>query len=225
MSTILAIGLEPAASTFLEGKGFLLASEKSCSKDHLCALTAFGAHELVLLGRESRLGPGAVKRLRQRSITVPAIQVIEGPRNRPWSLRCAEFLDAGGDDVLATPTRPEELAYAMSSVLRRAVLEHAKEYHFQHEGQELEINIRSTQVRANGRLIKLTCYETRLLLALAHCRGIASRKLLTRALGTDPFNTNIVDVLICRIRRKLRSASPLLVTRHGEGYELLGRIL
>lgn len=227
MATILTIGVEPATETFLEKKGFMLTSEASCSKGHLCDLTASGHYEVAILGGTSRLGPGAVSRLREQSIRIPTIQVLEGPRfgNSSWSRRCIEFLDAGGDNVIEGPSRPEEMAYAVSSVLRRSDSAADEAYLFELDGQSLHLNASRAQARVNGQQTEFTALELKFLLSLARRGSITSREALTADLHDgDRRHGNSIEVFATRIRLKLRNANTLLVTHRGAGYELAGRV-
>jgi two-component system response regulator MprA len=129
-------------------------------------------------------------------------------------------LEAGADDVLGWPCDPAELRARVRARLRRLGAggrpRLATEVH-------LDAQRRTASIR--GRELVLTRREFALFARLAHAAGqLVPRAALVRAVwGSDhPANTNLVEVYIGRLRRKLRAAGcPAEIhTRWRVGYRL-----
>lgn len=137
-------------------------------------------------------------------------------RNR-WSDKLAGF-NAGADDYLTKPFLMDEVVLRLRAMLRRtagsasAVL----------RAGPLEYDVVQSRFVLQGQGLQLTAQEHRILAYFMHHPG----RLLTRseigehvyARDLDP-DSNTLDVLIGRIRRKLGGA-PRLVTERGQGFRL-----
>lgn len=131
-------------------------------------------------------------------------------------------LDAGADDYLIKPFALKEVLARMRAIVRRAddgprtpVLRVA----------DLELDTRTHQVRRGGQMIALTAKEFSVLECLMRTPG----HVLTRALIADHVwnyevynESNVVDVYIRNLRRKIDDSSPvkLIHTIRGAGYRL-----
>ncbi|MDA8522164.1 response regulator transcription factor [Acidovorax sp. NCPPB 4044] len=138
-------------------------------------------------------------------------------RNR-WSDKVAGF-NAGADDYLTKPFLMDEVVLRLRAMLRRtagsagAVLRTGP----------LEYDVVQGRFSLQGQGLQLTAQEHKILAYFMHHPG----KLLTRtdisehvyARDLDP-DSNTLDVLIGRIRRKLGGA-PQLVTERGQGFRLV----
>ena len=128
-------------------------------------------------------------------------------------------LDSGADDYLTKPFSFDELLARMRAILRRSFGE-AKNIV---KVADLELNLDTHEVRRSGKVIDLTSKEYALLEYLV----LNKNKLLSR---TDiiehiydynyDFDSNVVDVLVARLRRKIDKDfnKKLIHTVRGAGY-------
>jgi DNA-binding response OmpR family regulator len=113
-------------------------------------------------------------------------------------------LDAGAVDYLTKPFSLSELAARIRAQLRTA----AQMSQAKLTAGGIEVNLLTREVRHNGELVRVSTTEFELLVYLMRNRGhVLSREQILRAVwgyDHDPI-TNIVDVYIGYLRRKLRS--------------------
>jgi two-component system, OmpR family, copper resistance phosphate regulon response regulator CusR len=137
-------------------------------------------------------------------------------------------LNNGADDYLVKPFKFIELSARVNALLRRATLTGEPEtntYHTQYALADLKLDDTAKTVTRNNEPIQLTATEYRLLLALIRNKGrVLSRIDLLEAAWDLTFNpgTNVVDVYINYLRKKLDAHSPvkLIHTVVGMGYVL-----
>ena len=130
-------------------------------------------------------------------------------------IRC---LDAGADDLMLKPFSLYELRARCRALLRRR-----REARLLLRAGDLELNRLDHTARRDGRLIELTNKEFSLLekLMLQRGRCVSREELLDTVWHMEPVQTtNIVDVYVNYLRRKLHDAAPgaLLRTVRGKGY-------
>jgi two-component system, OmpR family, response regulator PhoP len=130
-------------------------------------------------------------------------------------------LEAGADDYLVKPFQMEEVIARLRALLRRSagwtqpVLRIG----------EIELDMGSQQVRVGTNPADLTAYEYRLLeYLMLHAGAVVSKTELTEHLYEegDERDSNVVEVLLTRLRRKLdpqRRHNPIETLR-GRGYRL-----
>ena len=129
-------------------------------------------------------------------------------------------LERGADDYLVKPFAFAELMARLRALLRRPA---RRVEPFRLDG--LDIDLLHRRVLAHGRHVDLTRVEFDILLALAEARGdaVTRRDLLSTVWGYrfEP-GTNVVDVHVARLRRKLESAGAASAIRtvRGIGYAL-----
>jgi len=126
-------------------------------------------------------------------------------------------LDLGADDYLVKPFSVRELVARARAVMRRRtpapdVLEIG----------DVTIDFGSKTARRGDEKVVLTAKEFDLLVHLARCRGrLVSREELDRVIHPESGEvvedvSNVVDVLVLRLRRKL--GRDFIATRRGQGY-------
>ena len=126
-------------------------------------------------------------------------------------------IDAGADDYVAKPFHMEEVLARLRALIRRAS---------GHASAELivgpvSLDTRGGRVTVDGRTVKLTSHEFRLLSYLMHHKGqVVSRTELTEHLYDQDFDrdSNTIEVFVGRLRRKL--AVDVIETVRGLGYRM-----
>ncbi|HVS72530.1 MAG TPA: response regulator transcription factor [Phycisphaerae bacterium] len=129
-------------------------------------------------------------------------------------------LDAGADDYLSKSAPHAELEARVRALVRR-------KYGAKNPRMtvcDLEIDTVSREVVRGGRRIPLTVREFELLALLARFPGqVVSRQQIWKDLyGAEGGNSNVIDVYIGYLRRKIDGAKgrPLIHTRRGIGFML-----
>jgi DNA-binding response OmpR family regulator len=208
--------------------GFIARGLKA--EGHRCVVVANGeeglAHglhgdqDLIILDRmlPGRDGLAICQRLRAAQVQTPILMLtaMDAVEERVDGLR------AGADDYLTKPFDFEELLARIDALSRR---QRAAPDDDTLTLGPLRISPPARGVQRDGRDIVLTGLEFDLLLLLArHTERFWSReRILNRIWGTaeDP-QTNIVDVYISRLRKKLDhpGEASLIENRRGVGYRL-----
>lgn len=130
-------------------------------------------------------------------------------------------LDAGAVDYLTKPFSLAELAARIRAQLRAA----AQTPRTTLSAGDIEVNLLSREVRRGGEPVRLSTTEFELLTYLMHNRGhVLSREQILRAVWGYEYDpgTNVVDVYIGYLRRKLRrqGSNAPIVTVRSVGYRL-----
>ena len=129
-------------------------------------------------------------------------------------------LDAGAVDYLIKPFSLNELAARIRAQLRVA----AQSPRTTLAAGKLEVDLLTREVRREGTLVRLSTTEFELLVYLLRNRGhVLSREQILRAVWGYDYDpgTNVVDVYIGYLRRKLRDADGWrvpIVTVRSVGY-------
>ncbi len=125
-------------------------------------------------------------------------------------------LELGADDYLPKPFEPRELVARLNSIAKRKGTEDTPELNF----DGLQINQAERVVMVNNKPIDLTTMEYQLLLFLAASPGkdFTRDDILNHLKGTETeLFSRSVDILISRLRNKLKPATPIK-TVYGSGY-------
>ena len=170
---------------------------------------------IVDLGLPGLPGLEVIRRLRAARKTYP-ILILTARDN--WQDK-VEGLQAGADDYVAKPFHFEEVLARVQALLRRAggwatpVLRCGP----------VELDTRAQTVAVSGTAIELTTFEYRILEHLMLRAGdVISKTELTERLYDQDFerDSNVIEVLVGRLRRKLDPAEQLhpIETLRGRGY-------
>lgn len=170
---------------------------------------------IIDLGLPGMSGIDIIKRLRSGSSLLPVL--ILTARGR-WQDK-VEGLEAGADDYLVKPFQMEELLARVKALLRRASGSPGSRL----ECGGISLDVEAQQVWREGTQINVTAYEYRLLeYMMRHAGEAVSKATLADYLypHDDDRDSNVIEVLIGRLRRKLDADGTLhpIETLRGRGY-------
>lgn len=170
--------------------------------------------DIMLPGRD---GLSVLRELRDRRVALPVILLTarDGLEER------VEGLNLGADDYLAKPFYVEELAARINAMLRRS----AGSDRGQMRVADLSLDLIKREARRAGKKIELTAREFDLLAYLMRSPGrVFTRTQINEHVWDIHFDTgtNIVDVAVARIRKKIDEGAPvkLIETVRGVGYRI-----
>jgi DNA-binding response OmpR family regulator len=174
----------------------------------------------VMMPRMS--GLDVCKQLKAKRPQVPIIMLTA----RGQEIDKVVGLELGADDYVTKPFSVRELMARVKAVLRRVSpqAQAPEVYRF----SDVEVNIRSHEVRRAGKPVELSAKEFALLAYfISHPVETLSRdRLLDAVWGYENYpNTRTVDTHIVHLRQKLE-ANPeeprFILTVHGSGYKFVG---
>ncbi len=188
--------------------------------DEALDLVKFYDYDAILLRlSEDRLGDlDLIRRLRVARVRAPVIALAR-ILNEASRLR---VLQAGADDLIVDALSHEEVFIKVQNLVRRS------------RGFEdnalcigaIEINMNAKKIYARGKPVTLTKKEYQIAEILALRKGaVLSKEAILDHLygGLDEPNPKIIDVFICKIRKKLLSmgVDDFIETNWGRGYMVI----
>ena len=163
-------------------------------------------------------GLSLIQRMREKKMTTPVI-ILSAKRSVNERV---SGLQSGADDYLVKPFAFSELLARVQALLRRNT-DSPKTYNL--AIGDLTMNLFTREVRRGEHPIELQPREYSLLEYLMHNAGrIVSRTMILEHVWDYNFDpqTNVVDVLVCRLRTKIDKDFPEKLIRNirGVGYVL-----
>ncbi|MBW4052723.1 MAG: response regulator transcription factor [Proteobacteria bacterium] len=170
---------------------------------------------IIDLGLPKLTGLEVIRRLRAAGKAFP-ILILTARDN--WQDK-VEGLQAGADDYVAKPFHFEEVLARLHALLRRAGGWASPQL----KCGAVTLDTRAQSVSVEGRAVDLTTFEYRILEHLMLRAGeVISKGELTERLYDQDFerDSNVIEVLIGRLRRKLDPEDRLkpIETLRGRGY-------
>jgi two-component system cell cycle response regulator CtrA len=159
-----------------------------------------------------------IHHLRGSVITTPLVVI----NNQSDPSVCVEILNLGADDCVTKPINIQELIARCKAIVRRSQGHSASAIHI----GRLKIDLRRNLAEVNGYILKLTNKEYSILELLAIRKGVMiSKEMFLNHLygGLDEPEIKIVDVFICRLRKKIADITGgdnFIQTVWGRGYIL-----
>lgn len=202
----------------LSGHGFEV--DWACDGRDGLARALSGNYDLITLDRMLPFidGLAIVTAIRDKNIDTPVLMIsaLSDVDERVDGLR------AGGDDYLVKPFASEEMAARVEVLLKRR---NRTERQTKLRVADLELDLVARQAHRNGKVLDLLPTEFRLLeYLMRNSDQIITRTMLFESVWGYHFDpgTNIIDVHIGRLRRKVDDAAllPLIHTVRGTGYRL-----
>ena len=170
---------------------------------------------IIDIGLPGISGIEIIQRLREHGSTLPVL--ILTARSR-WQEK-VEGLEAGADDYLVKPFQMEELLARLKALLRRATGTPTTELRC----GAVALNLGTQQVLLNEEVLDVTAFEYRILEYLVrHSSEAVSKSKLADYLypHDDDRDSNVIEVIIGRLRRKLDPDGSLqpIETLRNRGY-------
>ena len=170
------------------------------------------------LGLGERSGLDLLRESRATGVDMPVLVLTTDSAEKT----IVSALDAGADDYVVKPLRPSEFGARVRALLRRPPRDSGHEIGV----GSLRLRRLDREIAVNGRPLVLSPKEFALLESfMLHAGSVATRaELLSRVwnMNFDP-GSNVVDVHVTRLRRKLdqAGANVRIEARRGQGFALV----
>lgn len=183
-------------------------------------LAAIYGYDLIVLDLNlpDMHGSDVLRALRAKRITTPVL-VLTGDAGTEDKLRC---FGLGADDFLPKPFHGEELIARIRAIVRRS---HGHADSMVHVGR-LSVNLDEKSAAVDEVPLSLSPREYQILEVLALRKGatVTKEAFLNHLYGgLDEPEPKVIDVYVCKIRRKLQDAlgpGQHIETVWGRGYSL-----
>lgn len=220
MDRILIIEDDPETAAAVRAEAEAL----GCQADHRDTLltgieaATTNSYKVIVLDRMLPGGDGVDAMARLRAEGSTALILILSALGR--AANRVEGLEKGADDYLPKPFEPEELRARLRALLRRGTIQVLDNDLLAFGDLEIRLKARTVHVKRNH--VAVSPKEFELITYFARNAGqvVTRMQLLENVwnLHFDP-GTNVVDVHVGRLRRKLEDAgSNAIQTARGEGY-------
>ncbi|HID49972.1 MAG TPA: response regulator transcription factor [Chromatiales bacterium] len=208
-------GLNAQLQAMLREAGYAVDATRDGQEARFMGLETPYDLAVVDLGLPALSGIEVIRAWREQQRKFPVL--ILTARGR-WQEK-VEGLEAGADDYMVKPFHQEELLARVRALLRRAAGAARAEIH----SGPLFLDTTSQTVRNDGKPLKLTAYEYRLLEYLVLNPGkVISRTELTEHIYDQDFDrdSNVIEVFIARLRKKIDPSGKIrpIETLRGRGY-------
>lgn len=210
--------LRDVLSRALEESGFSTA----VAEDGLRAetLAAEGEYDAIILDwmLPGMSGLDVCRRLRDAGDTTPVVMLTA----RDEIEERISGLDAGADDYVVKPVDTGELQARLRAIIRRSARQRSAVY----TAGPLKLDVSAREVSIGSRRIELSQREFDLLELLMRNANVAlSRQAIEERVWGAQFASasNVVDVFIRRVRKRLGIAGEVIETVRGHGYRLTTR--
>ena len=197
----------------LEEAGYVVDTAYDGEEGHFLGDTEPYDAVVLDVGLPEMDGMTVLEEWRKAGRTMPVL--ILTARDR-WSDKVAG-IDAGADDYVTKPFHVEEVLARLRALIRRSTGHAANEL----VCGPVSVDTRSSKVKVDGELIKLTSHEFRVLTYLMHHTGkvISRTELVEHIYGQDfDRDSNTIEVFVGRLRRKL--GVDIIETVRGLGYRV-----
>jgi two-component system cell cycle response regulator CtrA len=228
---VLQAGLDERTMDFLRANKILPHStEEGDGAEEVVEWVLDGHYEAVIVDLDvTGWGIFFPRAFRERSQNVPVVGISRGTARLSWPEQRATFLENGGDDLLQGPANPRELAATLRAVSRRFKGSAVDMLAFPLNDNVLRIDRQTQRAYLNDFVVPLTPKEFTVLesLCVSNGRVLSKEGILRNLYATyeDEAEIKIVDVFICKVRRKLGAIASggdaFVATSWGRGYELI----
>jgi len=205
--------LNRQVSEALEEAGYVVDKAFDGSEGHFLGDTEPYDAVILDIGLPEMDGITVLEEWRSAGRAMPVL--ILTARDR-WSDKVAG-IDAGADDYVAKPFHVEEVLARIRALIRRAAGHSSSEI----VCGPLRLDTRGAKATVDGKALKLTSHEFRLLSYLVHhVNKVVSRTELVEHMYDQDFDrdSNTIEVFVGRLRKKL--GVDMIETIRGLGYRI-----
>ncbi|HEY8516229.1 MAG TPA: response regulator transcription factor [Candidatus Binatia bacterium] len=205
--------LAEALVAALRDAGFVV--EHAADGERALSLGSVEPYDAIVLdlGLPKLDGVTVLERWRAKGVRTPVLVLTARGR---WPEKLSAF-SAGADDYVTKPFEMQEVVVRLRALIRRAQGFASPELRC----GPLRMDTSSGEVSVDGVPVRLTAQELRILEYLLHRAGriVTRSEIIDHAYDGDfDRDSNVIDVLVSRIRRKL--GVDLIETVRGLGYKL-----